>query len=62
MQETPNADSGPKWFNSPLTICNGSIEEIKKHIPDFERQPFSLGGVMPARANIRLETIIAYSD
>ncbi len=56
MEGTPNADRGPKWFNSPVTICNGSIEEVKKHIPDFERQAFSLGAGMPEHK--RLETII----
>lgn len=56
MQETQNSNNGLKWFNSPLMVFNGSLEEVKRFIPDFERQPFSLGEGLPAHK--RLETII----
>jgi len=51
-------ENGPKWFNSPVTTYDGSIEDIQKLVPDFERRPFSLGGSGPSFEHKRLETII----
>jgi len=32
--------TGEKWQSSPVTLYEGSIEEIRKHIPTFERRTF----------------------
>ena len=49
-----------KWFNSPVTFHEGTISEISRHIPAFERRCFGL--TQPAnersRLNERLDTII----
>lgn len=36
------AESGLKWFNSPAFFYEGTVDQVKKHIPDFERRSFSL--------------------
>lgn len=53
-------DTSPKWFNSPVTIHKGTLADIHKLIPDFERRPFSLplAGGETLRMNERLDTIV----
>jgi hypothetical protein len=50
----------PKWFNSPVTLHEGTLADIRKHIPAFERRGFSLTQPEnePCRLNERLDTIV----
>jgi len=50
----------PKWFNSPVTHHTGTLGDIGKHIPTFERRPFSLSmpGDEPPGINAQLDTIV----
>lgn len=50
----------PKWFNSPISCYEGSLEDIQKHIPEFERRSFSLTqpGNHHTRLNEHLDTIV----
>ncbi|MBP8963396.1 MAG: DUF932 domain-containing protein [Opitutaceae bacterium] len=58
-QET-DGDRQPKWFNSPVTSHEGTLTDIRKHIPAFERRPFGLplaeGEIVCP--NKRLDTIV----
>jgi hypothetical protein len=58
--ESADSDVQPKWFNSPVSIHTGTLPEIRKHIPTFERRPFGLPpyGQETFRANDRLDTIV----
>ncbi|MFZ4398020.1 MAG: DUF932 domain-containing protein [Kiritimatiellia bacterium] len=50
----------PKWFNSPVTFHTGTLSDIGKHIPTFERRPFTLN--LPSAESIgvnsQLDTIV----
>ncbi len=49
-----------KWFNSPVTFHEGTLTEIRQHIPVFERRCFGL--IQPSnkqsRLNERLDMIV----
>ena len=55
-----NGDTRPKWFNSPVTFHEGSLSDIRAHIPTFERRGFELTqtGSEKSRMNARLDTIV----
>lgn len=61
-QHAPAADGDtrPKWFNSPVTWYEGTLAEVRQHIPAFERRSFGL--TQPdnesSRLNERLDTIV----
>jgi len=59
-QQSATNESGPKWFNLPVTFFTGTLTEIRKRIPDFERRPFSIttNGSEQLRSNARLDTIV----
>lgn len=58
--QTADADKRPKWFNSPVMFHEGSLSDIRTHIPTFERRGFGLTqmGNEKARPNDRLDTIV----
>ena len=60
--EQPGATSSsrPKWFHSPVTFHEGTLQTIRDHVPDFERRPFALAqpGDERSRLNEHLDTII----
>lgn len=49
-----------KWFNSSVRFHEGTLTEIRAHIPNFERRPFALPQAGPERSrpNERLDTIV----
>jgi hypothetical protein len=49
-----------KWFNSPVTSHEGTLAEIRQHVPTFERRSFALTqpGNERSRLNERLDTIV----
>ena len=49
-----------KWGNSPITTHSGTIDDIRRHIPSFERRPFALPGAnqLRLRENPRLDTVV----
>jgi hypothetical protein len=51
---------GAKWLNSPSATYRGTFSEISRHIPRFDRQPFTLAQPdgAPVRINERLDTIV----
>ncbi|MEI6150198.1 MAG: DUF932 domain-containing protein [bacterium] len=55
-----NGDTRHKWFNSPVTFHEGTLAEIRTHIPDFERRAFGLTqlGNERSRLNERLNAIV----
>lgn len=58
--QTADGDAPPKWFNSPVTFHEGTLTDISKRIPAFERRPFGLAltGGETLRMNERLDTIV----
>lgn len=58
-QET-EGDRRPKWFNSPVTFYEGTLTDIRIHIPAFERRPFRLPQAEGETLcpNKRLDTIV----
>ena len=62
MQQTqePDADTHPKWFNSPVSFHEGTLTDLRQHIPVFERRSFGLTqhGNERSRLNERLDTIV----
>ncbi len=60
FDHTTEDDRRPKWLNSPISFHDGSLSEIQKYIPDFERRAFGL--TQPegewSRLNEHLDTII----
>lgn len=52
--------SGPKWFSSPVSFHDGSLDDIRTYLPDFERRAFALTqpGNERSRINTRLDTIV----
>ncbi len=55
-----SVDRGPKWGNLPVTFHEGTMAEIRAHIPTFERRSFGLtqGEKHLSRLNERLDTIV----
>ncbi len=55
----PGADQ-PKWFNSPVSFYQGSLQEVRSFVPEFERRAFALTqpGNDRSRMNGRLDTIV----
>ncbi len=55
-----SAQAKPKWFNSPISHYKGSIDSIRRHIPNFERRTFALTdpNAELSRLNQRLDTIV----
>ncbi len=53
-------DNRPKWFNSPITFHEGTLANIRQHIPAFERRVFALTQAdhQVTRFNERLDTIV----
>ena len=53
-------DAGPKWFNSAVTRHRGTLSEVRKHIPAFERRAFGLtqSDTKLTRRNGHLDTIV----
>lgn len=49
-----------KWGNSPVTTHSGTIDDIRRHIPSFERRPFALpdANSLHFRENPRLDTVV----
>lgn len=58
--QTTDSNTRPKWFNSPVTFHEGTLTEIRAHVPSFERRGFGL--TQPenerSRLNERLDTIV----
>jgi hypothetical protein len=54
------AAESPKWFNSPISYYEGSIDSIRHHIPNFERRTFALTDPSAELSwlNQRLDTIV----
>jgi len=54
------SDQRPKWFNSPVTFHEGTLTEIRAHIPSFERRCFALTQAdnERSRLNERLDMIV----
>ena len=54
------AAESPKWFSSPISYYEGSIDSIRRHIPNFERRTFALTDPSAelSRLNQRLDTIV----
>ena len=59
-----NQDAGEniraKWFRSPVTLHKGTLSEMRKHIPIFERRSFALTQTDNkfSRLNEHLDTIV----
>lgn len=55
-----DGDRRPKWFNSPVAFHEGSLKEIRAHLPSFERRCFGVtqAGGEQTRLNERLDTIV----
>lgn len=53
-------DNAPKWLNSPVKFRQGTLKEIRRHIPSFERRSFALTQPdnVKSRLNERLDTIV----
>ena len=58
--QAADGDPRPKWFNSPVTFHAGTLTDIRKHIPAFERRGFGLTQAdnQLSRLNERLDTIV----
>ena len=52
--------SSSKWFNSGVATHHGSFLDVVKHVPSFDRLPFTIASSdgTKARANGRLDTIV----
>ncbi len=58
--QVSDSDPRPKWFSSPVAFHQGSLADVRAHIPDFERRSFSLeqpGGERTC-LNARFDTIV----
>lgn len=57
---TADRDTRPKWFNSPLGYHEGTLADIRQHIPAFERRVFALTQAdnQLTRVNERLDAIV----
>lgn len=60
QQTRIGANTQPKWFSSPVTFHKGTLSDIRKHIPAFERRSFALtqNDNERSRLNERLDTIV----
>lgn len=58
--QSAGRNTGAKWFNSPVTFHEGSLIEIRDHIPTFERRGLALTQPdnVHSRMNERLDTIV----
>ncbi len=58
--QTAVDDNRPKWFSSPVTFHEGSLDEVRSFIPEFRRQGFCLEQPEGNHAcyNERLDTIV----
>src|SRR5512145_1111014 len=60
QERAADGDTHPKWFNSPVSFHKGTLTDIHRHIPVFERRSFGL--TQPdnesSRLNERLDTIV----
>jgi hypothetical protein len=55
-----NPENRPKWFNSPVSFYEGTLSDISRHVPEFERRTFALAqpGETHTRINERMDTIV----
>ena len=37
-----SSEPQPKWFNSPVKVYEGSLTDIRQHIPEFVRRRFAV--------------------
>jgi len=53
-------ETGASWFESPLAYFEGTVPEIKSHLPVFERRPFSARkpGSLKSGFNERYDMIV----
>lgn len=60
QQHESDSGTGLKWFNSPVKFYEGTLTDIRAHIPTFERRGFGLTqpGDECTRLNERLDTIV----
>ena len=56
----PTREQGPKWFNSPMTFHEGTLTDIRRNIPDFERRTFGL--TQPGNELSRLNERLVNAD
>uniref|UniRef100_A0A7C4VRR5 DUF932 domain-containing protein n=1 Tax=Desulfatirhabdium butyrativorans TaxID=340467 RepID=A0A7C4VRR5_9BACT len=60
QKQEGDGDSRPKWFNSPVNFHEGTLSDMRCHVPSFERRSFGLA--QPdndlTRLNERLDTIV----
>lgn len=58
--QPPDTDNRPKWFNSPVSFHDGTLSNIGRYMPEFERRAFGLTqpGKERTRINERLDTIV----
>jgi hypothetical protein len=58
--QASDGDRRPKWFNSPVTFHEGTLADIRQHLPTFERRGFSLPQPINeySRLNEGLDTIV----
>jgi Domain of unknown function (DUF932) len=58
--QAADGDTHPKWFNSPVSFHEGTLTDVRRHIPVFERRSFGL--IQPdnesSRLNEHLDTIV----
>lgn len=59
-EATTNGGNLPKWLNSPVRFHEGTLTEIRRHIPEFDRRSFALAQPNNewTRLNERLDMII----
>jgi hypothetical protein len=57
---SPNRWAEPKWFNSPVSFHTGTLSDIHRYIPTFERRDFAVARSSDEhfRMNERLDTIV----
>ncbi len=51
-EQVANLDPKPKWLNSPVTTHEGSLGEIRRYVPIFQRRTFGL--TQPSNNSSRL--------
>jgi len=58
--EAADGDARPKWFNSPVSFHEGTLTEVRRYIPTFERRGFGLTqyGNEQSHLNERLDMIV----
>jgi hypothetical protein len=55
-----DGDTWPKWFNSPVNFYEGTLSDIRRYVPSFERRSFCLARPDDklSRLNERLDMIV----